>query len=317
MRRTKLRTSLYQFMFAGCVSVSFATPAFAGFFPAPNGYSPYGYSKVQNTYAGYRFRPIEQKRAEIQRWQYNMPQQRFVTHYRPYYGQFVTSNSVERGWQARWRTQYNIPGAYANQNQTIPAFARQYAWEPAQPKGFRRGEAFNHYANQSNETMEQSSTPVYRSEPITTQGFRYRSMERNANFVSFADKVKSAMPVTVSMTQQQLVSPIAEPKTAVVPKPVHSVNTQVNNPINKPVQANHRYVAGQSFYKADNFSFRPDARFQPTPSRQTQTEIAKIETVPQKIVPVPVSFELANAELPKTGDNSLDQWSFRPVQPAF
>ena len=189
--------------------------------------------------------------------------------------------------------------APGHQRYAVPAFTRQYAWSVAQPKGFRRGGSENFYANQSNEQISQPArelanrAPLYQSSPVTTQGFRYRTISRNTNYVTFADRVKAFKPVS-------FVAPVppVEKKPVIVPEPaIKSV---------KPKPASNSYDPGKSLLKSGQYRFRPDLRFQP---------VLKEEVVQH--IPEPDNFKLANAELPAIADNPWNNWSFRPADSTF
>lgn len=287
MRRAKLKTYLYQLMFAGCVSASFSTPVLAGqhYFHAYNGlYAQNGqfsspYRQTRQVYGNYRFRPLQQTSSD-----YRRSGQRFI---QPRY--------------AFARPQYRQPYQRLSHHRfNTPAFIRQYGWEPAQPKGFRRGSADNFYANQSNDAIETSATPVYRTAPVSAQGFRYRTIVRNNNYVTFADRVKPVRPFVQAEPVQQ------EP--AVVTSTVAHNTAHVKD-------ISRSSTAGKSFYQSGNYSFRPDVRFQP--ERTAEVAPTPVIEASDSGSVMPVSYKLANAELPVSVNNSWNQWSFRPVDSTF
>lgn len=304
MRINKLKAVVCQLMFAGCVSVSISTPTFAA--NLFNG--KYSYSAFHQAYPEYRFRPVEQKPADYRRYQPNA-RYSYLRQQRPVSGSYRTTAGFYPGYarqQRPLRTLTYQPArsvpAYNHFTRTLPAshyqkpaFARQYAWEAAQPRGFRRGGGANYYSNQSNDSVEQSGTSIYRTSPVTAHGYQYRSPARNANFVTFSERVMKSF------------------------KPVRQERFSRNNQVQEHArpaerlgghdQARQAYKSGHATGNLGNYRFRPDTRFQPA-ARQTRA---------QDIAPaaVPVSYRLADAEFPKTGNNPWDQWSFRPVDSTF
>ena len=300
MRVNKLRAVIYQLMFAGCLSASLATPALAG----NQAIWKYNYSSFKQDYPGYRFRPLNRPPVR----QYS--RYRVSRNYYPVQRRYVSSPFMPRMNRARYAQQYPVsrlpywqrssaPAHRQVKAYRVPAFARQYSWEAAQPKRFRRGGSMNHYASESNSTVEQNNTPVYRAAPVSSHGFRFRKSTRNTHYVSFSDRVKTAKPVSyadMSQTAEQT------HKTPSVVQPVEL----------KP--AANPYIAGRLLYKSGNYRFRPDERFQVKQQNQPTGLTAVTQNMPAA---VPVSYQLANAELPETRDNRWDQWSFRPSGSTF
>ncbi len=304
MRINKLKAVVCQLMFAGCISVSISTPTFAGNFF--NG--KFSYSEFHKAYPEYRFRPVEQKPADYRRYQSNA-RYSYRKLQRPVSISYRTTAGFYPGYTRQQRplrsltyqpARSSVP-AYNHFTRTLPAshyqkpaFARQYAWEAAQPRGFRRGGGVNYYSNQSNASVEQSDTTIYRTSPVTAHGYQYRSPARNANFVTFSSRVMKSF------------KPVGQDR--------FSRNDHVQldaRPTERPGgqdQARQAYITGHAASNAGNYRFRPDARFQPAAK---QTKVQDIAAA------VPVSYRLADAELPKTGNNPWDKWSFRPVDSTF
>lgn len=310
MRINKLKSYLYRLMFAGCVSVTLSGTVFAS--SAFNG--RYYYSDFQKDYPGYRFRPIEKERVSYRGYSQQFFQNRFypvtASRYLPVHGRFDTARYYS-AYSPNYRQQkisfnggyyqpdvagnsYHMASALNQRTKTydMPAFAKQYAWETAQPRGFRRGGSIDHYATQLNETVEQTSAPVYRTSPVSSQGFRYRVPSRNANYVSFADRVKPFMPVIESKSIQS--GYFSRPSVPDV-KTVEATNVE---PVSR---------SGQKLVNGGNYRFRPDERF----DRNAPVKPMQHEQV------FPVAYKIANAELTQSGDNSLNSWSFRPSDPTF
>lgn len=281
MRSKKMKVTLYQLIFAGCIGAVFTSQALAGNYF----YQPQGYAIPQQAYAGYRFRPIQRLHDHHQvRQHYSYAQAaRALSQARLYFG----SNRNYR--QIR---------STATHRFAVPAFARQYAWSTAQPKGYRRGGSENFYANESNQQIIQSAmypaktTPVYQSSPVTTQGLRYRTISRNTNYVTFSERVKAFKPVS-------FVAPVSPAEKAQVPVPAKNSVT--------PKPASNSYHPGKSLLKSGNYRFRPDLRFQP----------ALKQEVVQQPPANPDNYKLANAALPATADNPWNDWSFRPADSTF
>jgi hypothetical protein len=303
MRVSKLKIVISQLIFAGCVSASMSSSALAGGFYYPGQYSN---AFFQGNFSQYRFRPLKENTAgnqQLPRRQENpqvfnrfasrayMPQQGFHPVYIQPQGDRYDRYSYR---PVQPVTGYN---AFARSmpvpSYEMPAFARQYAWHAAQPRGFRRGAAAHHYANQSSGTIEQSDMSEYRSSPVTSQGFRYRAPTRNSNFVSFTDRVNPSKPVNHIKPVQPEFRMTAAVPSAVMPEVAHQ-NKKVLTP-------------GELLSRSGNFRFRPDERFQ-----ALVREPARVSPVA-----VPVSYKLANAAMPESSDASWNNWSFRPADSAF
>ena len=311
MRVNKLRAVIYQLMFAGCVS-AISTSAFA---VSQFGWK-YDYSAFQKQYPQYRFRPVPMPEPmpepmKVQPRQVHYPLNHYAVGYsyplqrKPVMPQVV--NRVQYPPQLQRFSAQHLPywqatPAFRNRwmkNNRVPAFVRQYAWEAAQPRGFRKGGAYNHYANQSHDAVEQASTPVYRTAPVSSQGFRYRNPARNANYVSFTDRINMGKPFSYA-------NPVQPAKPATVNQVSISTAVEV-----KPVM--NRHVAGQQLVDRGNYRFRPDERFsQPLPT-ETRTPVV---TQNQPVTSLG-AFKLANAELPQASHNRWNQWSFRPADSTF
>lgn len=285
MRSKKLKVTLYQLMFAGCIGAAFSSQALAANYVYPHN----GYALPKQAYTGYRFRPVERFNEQHQlRRHFSYAQAARALHQaRLYHG----STRIYRQFRHAAPLQHRSG---------IPAFARQYAWSTAQPKGFRRGGSENFYANQSNEQISQSAgdsantTALYQSSAVSTQGFRYRTISRNTNYVSFSDRVKAFKPVN-------FIAPAAPFEQKPVPVRVPAVKSVTPKP------ASNSYDPGKSLLKSGNYRFRPDLRFQPEMKQE----------VVQQISVDPVNYKLANAELPATVDNPWNDWSFRPADSTF
>ena len=281
MRSKKLKITLYQLMFAGCIGAVFSSQALAGNYVYPD----YGFALPQQAYAGYRFRPIQRLN----------DQRKVRQHYS--YAQAARALSRARLYFGANRCYRQIRNA-AIHRFAVPAFARQYAWTTAQPKGYRRGGSENFYANESSQQISQSATypakttPVYQSSPVTAQGLRYRTISRNTNYVTFSDRVKAFKPVN-------LVVPAPAAQKVRVPMPAKDAIT--------PKPAFDSYHPGKSLLKSGNYRFRPDLRFQPA--------------LKQEVVQQPsansANYKLANAQLPAAADNPWNDWSFRPADSTF
>ena len=307
MRINKLKAVLFRLMYAGCIGSTMSLPVMADNSSPFNYRGYYGNSVSQGIYSEYRFRPLKtgvtmpqsfgrpsfnrftpvQQRAVRSRslpyritYQPYMPQRRWM----PVYG--------DQQMQSASGYNYFAQSQPAKSFQA-PAFTRQYAWEAAQPRGFRRGGSVNYYSNQNNDAVEQSDVSVYRATPVTTQGFQFRAPTRNANYVTFADRIQAVKPASYARPVQ------AERHV----RDFHPVVKAAKARILRP--SDH---AGQSLMNSGKFRFRPDERFQ---TARQETVVRNEPAI------VPVSYKLADAEMGKTGDNSWNKWSFRPAASAF
>lgn len=278
MFRKKLVNSIKWALIAGGLLFSFSSSAVANSF-----YQSWSSKNTSSGYYGqYRFRPVTPQRHV----RYN----------------FATGRYQQPQWQPR---QYNRGGhrvghnsfsqyrhsPYQNLRYRQPAFVRQYGWAPASKMVVRRVTESSHYASSGNSYVEQApEAPVYRSAPINTQGFRYRDMTRNAPYVTFSDRVKQFMKMEKRFIQPPAVKPV-QVQPQVQPAPRAAV-------IRK--QQNHGLVG--------NYKFRPDNRFAP----QLPEPQMVAEPGPDK-----GDFQLVDVKVQESGDNFLDNWSFRPVESTF
>jgi len=339
MRRKKSSSILYQLMFAGCLGLSVSAPVTADFSRPQIYWSAEKISQIR-PFSEYRFRPLQPGNARLSgtyrpttaraggfpgfaypagrmlpssaQTAYRTFPTRFsgnsfpVARYAParlmsygvaYRGAGQADALIRSRPVARWS------GRHAPQN-TVPAFARQFAWTPAQPRGFIRGGSTNHYANQANTSQEHKHELDYRQAPVSSQGYRYRALVRNANYVTFSEKVKNPHQAnrgrhTVQRFQQVL--PVKPPQYTAT---------------NTPARIKPAPFLNTTIPSAEDYRFRPDLRF-------VQRQHAA--NWPVVAVPVPVgsalhmpsSYQLADAEVSKKGDNPWNEWSFRPVGPTF
>ena len=162
----------------------------------------------------------------------------------------------------------------------------------------RRVSESDHYASSTNSYVEDASVaPAYRSAPINTQGFRYRDMKRNAPYVTFSDRVKQFMKTEQRFAQQ--LPPIQQPLPPLQPLlPLQQVQVRQLN-----VTARASVIRKQqNMGVVGNYKFRPDERFAPQPPAP---QVA-VKPMPDKVI------ELVGAKVQESGDNFLDDWSFRP-----
>lgn len=275
MFRKKLITCLTQVLMIGGMlysSTGMARNYYAGMSPsmayqvyshANGGYSHFSPQFKRQFRPEYRFRPLPRQH-----------QVRF---------NFATGNY----YQPRWKV-VNQKTMQSGQ----PAFARQYGWAPAKKMTVRRVTESNHYASSTNSEVESFSTaPVYRTAPISTQGFRYRDMRRNAPFVSFSDRVKKSSGLEQTFAVQR-------------PQVNHVKIQPLKKETATRVEPNRVLPPGIS----DNYSFRPDQRFSSNPGR------TQLITSPQ---PEKRDFHLVDVKVEEPGDKFLDNWSFRPVESTF
>ncbi len=276
MFKKKLVTCITRALIAGGMLFSFSSSTLASSYYNPwmTGFSP------SSSYAQYRFRPVEQQRHVRYSYatgRYQQPQRQPL------------GNSWNR-YNSYGQYQYS---PYRNMQFRQPAFVRQYGWTAAPKMVVRRVSESSHYASSSNSYVEEASTaPVYRSAPISTQGFRYRDMTRNAPYVTFSDRVKQFMQTEKRFDE---------------PRPVVQ-HVQI-----QPLQPQPPRVAVTRAQPTSgimgNYNFRPDERF--VPQRVTAP---KVMAKPQ---PEKSDFQLVDAIVQESGDNFLDNWSFRPVESTF
>ena len=275
MLRKKLVTCITRSLMAGALLFSFSSATMANSF-----YNPWSAGHSSPTsYGQYHFRPVAPQR-----------------HVRFSY---ATGRFQQPQWQPKqysW-SRYNRYSQYRHspyQNLRFrqPAFVRQYGWAPASKMVVRRVSESSHYASSSNSHVEEVSTaPVYRTAPISTQGFRYRDMTRNAPYVTFSDRVKQFMKMEERFSQQ----------------PSNVQHEKIQPAAQRPVKAvvirkqPNRGTVG-------NFKFRPDERFAP------QLPAPRVVAEPK---PDTANFQLVDAKVQESGDNFLDSWSFRPVESTF
>ena len=324
MHIKKLSFLISKVLVAGCVSFAFTGTASA----YSNGYWQ-GLSPAK--FGQYKFRPVDsQKQRFNQRTGFDRPQRpqtrnvfsrfdmpafvnmmsaysapmRFamphpMTGYRSNPGSITTPAQI-----LAENNRYYQMGRYSRPLK--PAFARQYGWTPATKMVVRKGGGSDHYASEVNagfahQTVAES-IPEYRTEPVTHQGFRYRTINRNPGHVSFADKLRHLVPQNPSNTFRQegrvainsenWQKPVTEEVPAVVSaKPIQR---QFNNSL---VQVN-----------ASGYRFRPDARFESQDS-PAFTESMPVNTAHSE------DFQLANAKMESVNLDSSNQWFFRPSQP--
>ena len=242
------------------------------------------------------------------------------------------------------------PAAYP-----VPAFQRQYAWQPANVTVYRRGGSKSHYASESNTDFEQSYAQGYQSQPVTSQGYRYRNGQRNAPFVSFSDRVRGASSVTemqvreysLPQTRQSTAMPMEEMNKPVVRQAAAQVFQLTAKPINQhhqpaaaatfkpvmpaaPVSLYSQpevaveeppvkvFMSSQPLPSADGFNFRPDERFQPAGRPAVRAPQAP-QLRPAKPAQEPVvvdNLQLARASA-TDNSNPWNNYSFRPMDSAI
>jgi hypothetical protein len=272
MFRKKLVTCINWALIAGGLVFSLSSSVLASSFY--NSWSP-GYS-LSGSYGQYRFRPVA-------------PRQHVRFSY-----------ATGRYQQPQWRTnRYNSYSHYRHSPYQglrfrQPAFTRQYGWASASKMVVRRVSEASHYSSSSNAHVEEASAaPVYRSAPISTQGFIYRDMRRNAPYVTFSDRVKQFMKMEKRFSHQL---PGVQ---HVQIQPVEPQSTQASATVIRK-----RHNSGM----VGNYKFRPDQRFAPQPPARQMVAHPK----PEKS-----GFRLVDAKVQNSGDNFLDKWSFRPVESTF
>jgi len=270
MFRKKLVTCINWALIAGGFLFSSSVLANSYYNSWSTGYSSTG------SYGQYRFRPVAPQR-----------------HVRYSY---ATGRYQQPQWQSSRYNSYSQyrHSPYQGLRFRQPAFVRQYGWAPAAKMVVRRVTESSHYASSSNAYVEEASTtPVYRSAPISTQGFKYRDMTRNAPYVTFSDRVKQFMKLEKRFSHQQ---------PAVQHVQIQPVKQQPAPAAVKIIRKPHNpRIAG-------NYQFRPDQRFAP------QLPAPRMVVKPK---PVKNDFRLVDAKVEKAGDNFLDNWSFRPVESTF
>ncbi|NNJ93075.1 MAG: hypothetical protein HKP55_15475 [Gammaproteobacteria bacterium] len=272
MFRKKLVTCINCALIAGGLLLSFSSSAMAN--SVYNSWST-GYT-LPGSYGQYRFRPVAPQR-----------------HVRYSY---ATGRYQQPQRRSNWYNSYSHyrHSPYQGLRFSQPAFVRQYGWAPASKMVVRRVSQSSHYASSSNAYVEQASTaPVYRSAPISTQGFKYRDMTRNAPYVTFSGRVKQFMKMENRFSHQ-------------VPAVQH---VQIQPVEQQPTQATVNVIRKQHNPGiVGNYKFRPDQRFAP------QLPAPQMVARPK---PEKSDFRLVGAKLQNSGDNFLDNWSFRPVESTF
>lgn len=114
------------------------------------------------------------------------------------------NNRVSSRLGPRASYQYQRPVKRSQYQPAVPAFARAYGWTShvgfarQQPTFVKKVTGRDNFSSSVNQHIESSEVPVYRSAPVTTQGFRYRKQVRNANYVSFTDRIGVRKPVSLS-----------------------------------------------------------------------------------------------------------------------
>ena len=330
----KLSFLISKVLVAGCVSFAFTGTASA--------YS-YGYWQgISPTKLGqYKFRPVENQKPSAgqlyRATRFDRPRvssvfSRFQTpsfsHMRSAYSlpagfamprpiEAYRSNLVAFNSPARViaeNRRYYQPGRYSRPLQ--PAFARQYGWAPATKMVVRKGGVSDHFASQVNDGFAQQTVAAdiseYRSEPVTSQGFNYRTIRRNPGHVSFADKLRHLVPQPHRhrvVPQQKMNAFRPESRVAVKPDnwqkpPVPVMAEQRIKPVvnNKLVQVN-----------TSGYRFRPDARFEV--SQQPAYSSVMPVSAPVNAA-APEDFQLADAKIESGSMDTSKQWFFRPSQPS-
>ncbi len=329
MRNRILYKVLYPLMFAGCFSASMSASA-----QSDNLYQRYWQSvngQFSHSSQSYRFRPadvsfenrrnaafknFEQRRAQaFNRFAHLTAMPRF----RPL---SPTGNAA-----TLYRPSYERTAAFGQP----PAFARQFAWTPAVNTVIRSGRDQNHYASEMNDSYEQASVSDYRSAPVSSQGFRYRNSQRNAPYVSFSERVRSALPerqrAPAASRYSQAASryqpqhhehvPAAHMQTARVTDMPAPVQPEVSRPAADKVKI---FMSSQPLPSAQGFNFRPDGRFGKPAEKPARYEIKQEDpfTVPSQQSPIAAdTMQLARAQMERTLDNPWDNWSFRPADAAI
>jgi len=275
MFRKKLVTCINWALIAGGLLFSFSSSALASSY-----YQSWSAKHASSgNYGAYRFRPVTP--------------QRHVRY------SFATGRYHQPKWRSMQYSQNRYNGysqyrhsPYQSLRYRQPAFVRQYGWVPASKMVVRRVSELNHYASSTNTYVEEAPVAAeYRSAPISTQGFRYRDMKRNAPYVTFSDRVKQFMNMEKRFTQQ--------PPSL---QPVQIQPVEQSAPRKAVIRNRHNQgIVG-------NYKFRPDERFAP------QLPESQIVTAPK---PTKGDFQLVDVKVQESGDNFLDNWSFRPVESTF
>lgn len=300
---------LMQVMFAGCIGVSSGTVSANTY-----GYTQYwndAASKLSAHYSQYRFRPLADRVATAP-WQSLPGIQSKSVHFQP---QSLKRNYTGNNWyrysqarplpEYRFRQDIRLTGHQANRPSVIPAFARQYGWSAGPQVNFRRGGSTNYYASESSNPVVKVQS--YRSEPVTTQGFNFRTNTRNTEYVSFSERVKRS---------QQMLSAQVKKPASITRKQPHVLPVQ-KQLADKPfvVQGNRQQDSyreqqsrGPVIKSRSDVQFRPDQRFIP----RVRPDVAVKPTLVQ-----PVSYKLADATDIDNADSRWNDWSFRPVNSTY
>ena len=244
---------------------------------------------------------------------------------RPHYGSFNTPSRV-----LAENNRYYRMGRYSRP--LTPAFARQYGWTPANNMVVRKGGGSDHYASEMNAGFAQQTVtaniPEYRTEPVTKQGFKYRTINRNPGHVSFADKLRHLVPqqnmntyrsekqLAVKADTWQKLPPVTSP---MVPSAMPSVSpstvqAQVLPETKVMAKPNNALVQ----VNASGYRFRPDDRFenQVSQSSVSQTNRGAMPYNAPVNKMAPDDFKLANAKMESNNPDASGQWFFRPSQPS-
>ena len=331
MKKKTLYQLLSRLMFAGCFSATVSLPAQAG-----------------DLYQRYWQTVSAQFSQHPQHYRFREPAGGpAVSRYQRPVGAFYPAYREQRPYAYQpFRPVYSQTPRF--RKASAPAFARQYAWTPARNTVFRRGSSDNFYASEQSNGMEVSAAqaPQFRSEPVSAQGLRFRSAERNVPFISFADRVRQSMPQTdnyASAVSRPAVVQHAEPQPVVSrfsahPRPTFHAPQPLHPPRNlpmpvplaermpqppKPVPAAQPvepevkvFMSSQPMPSADGFEFRPDQRFLSPAEKREPVRFKPASPVlePAQLTPVETEqVQLARTQFVPAADNPWNNYTFRPT----
>jgi len=335
MTNKTLSRAMYQLMFAGCISVSMAMPA-----QAENLYQRYWQSvsgQLTHSSQSYRFRPMADSRRPVPQYNNRFSiASRMTSNYPGFENRHLrfrpmvtAARPVPQVFRASYGSRYRVA--------QVPAFARQFAWNPAaRATVTRHGQAQNFYASEtSNSYAQVTEAPAYRSAPVTAHGFRFRDSQRSAPYVTFSERVRQFLPEHNYSSSTNVVAQVkqtipmqrdiatAKPMEVVEIKPVVQaevkpvVQAQVKQPVKSDVKI---FMSGQTMPSVSDYNFRPVDGVGEPANNAVPSEYRVVEPEVMPVQPVPVEVEqvqLANAQFEAPAANPWDNWSFRPAEVTF
>lgn len=302
MHKKKTASMIALALFGGGLIFSMTSAAAGNWYPG-SAYATPGTQPVMPVYryaGNYRFRPLDQHQVPVQRYQPNHFMHASGRHQAAYQRYLKTYLPDIADAQ-----QYRMPRArYAVNRVRPPAFARQFGWSLAGNSTVRTVRQTSHFASSVNNRVEQSAAPEYYSQPINTQGFRYRVIKRNAPFVSFSQRVNAMLPST---------APAPMPPMPVTLAPSRPEHRSFSTPALHEHTQQHRQVP-PALTGLVGPSAAEQYRFRPMQVAQQRLPSAIREPVETAVTTRHNGYHLADAKQDKNQHDFLDNWSFRPVE---